>query len=83
MFYCYIFLCNDGTLYVGNINYPPQRGRTPQYPKMASQIGKFMVVAKSFTQSPTQTEAEAMYRETQVKKWSRIKKENLAKGLKP
>ena len=82
MFYFYIFRCNDGTLYVGNTNYPPQRedrhntGRGARFTKTHG--GGEIVYIETY-----QTRAEAMHRETQVKKWSRIKKEHLIKGVKP
>jgi predicted GIY-YIG superfamily endonuclease len=82
MFYFYIFRCNDGSLYVGstdNLNNRESRhnsGRGARFAKIHG--GGNIVYTETF---PTRT--EAMHRETQVKKWSRIKKENLIKGLKP
>ena len=69
-------------LYVGSTNYPPQReerhnsGRGAKFTKIHGG-GKIV-----YTET-CPTRAEAMQREKQVKKWSRIKKENLIKGLKP
>lgn len=82
MFYFYLFRCNDGTLYVGSTNYPPEReerhntNRGARFTKIHG--GGTIVYTETFP-----TRAEAMQREKQVKKWSRIKKENLIKGLKP
>jgi putative endonuclease len=82
MFYFYFFRCNDGTLYTGCTNYPPQRefrhnsGKGAQWTKQHG--GGNIAYTETY-----QTLAGARKREIQVKKWSRIKKENLIKGLKP
>ncbi len=82
MFYFYLFLCNDGALYAGSTNHPPQReerhntARGARYTKIHS--GGKIVYTETYA-----TRSEAMQRETQVKKWSRMKKERLTKGLKP
>ena len=82
MFYFYIFRCHDGNLYVGSTNYPSQREerhnteRGARYTKIHGG-GKIIYTETFFTRT------EAMQREKQVKKWSRIKKEHLINGLKP
>ena len=82
MFYFYIFHCKDNSLYIGSTNYTPQRefrhnsGKGAQWTKQHG--GGEIVYTESFN-----TLVEARRREAQVKKWSRIKKENLIKGLKP
>ncbi|HVY67676.1 MAG TPA: GIY-YIG nuclease family protein [Patescibacteria group bacterium] len=82
MFYFYIFRCNDGALYCGSTNELIQRqnrhnaGLGARYTKIHG--GGKMVYSEKFT-----TLTEAMRRETQVKKWSRIKKDNLINGIKP
>lgn len=81
MFYFYFFLCKDGSLYTGTTNYPPQRefrhnSKGAQWTKQHG--GGEIVYTETY-----QTLAEARQREIQVKKWSRIKKDNLIKGLKP
>jgi putative endonuclease len=79
MFYFYLFRCYDGTLYTGSTNYPPQRefrhnsGKGAQWTKQHG--GGEIVYTETYP-----TLAEARQREIQVKKWSRIKKENLIKG---
>ncbi len=81
MFYFYLFLCNDGALYVGSTNHPPQReerhntSRGARYTKIHG--GGRMVYMEAYL-----TLTEARHREIQVKKWSRIRKENLIKSLK-
>jgi len=82
MFYFYIVRCKDGTLYCGSTNNTKQRiqrhnvGRGSKY--VRAHGGGKIVYTENF-----KTLTEAMRREIQVKKWSRIKKENLIKGLKP
>lgn len=82
MFYFYLFRCKDNTLYAGVTNYPPQRqerynsGNGAQWTKQHGE-GKIVYTEKY------KTLAETRKREIQVKKWSRIKKENLINGLKP
>ncbi len=83
MYYFYIFLCNDGNLYCGstnNLNNREKRHNSPNHGAKYTRIhgGGKIVYSEIFS-----TLTEAMKRETQVKKWSRIKKENLIKGLKP
>jgi len=80
--YFYIARCGDGSLYIGVSNNPAERikrhnrGRGAKWIK---QHGKAqMVYTEKFN-----TYLEAHRRELQIKKWSRIKKENLIKGLKP
>ena len=82
MFYFYIVRCKDGTLYCGSTNNTDQRiqrhnaGRGSKY--VRAHGGGEIVYTEDFTNL-----ADAMRREMEVKKWSRIKKENLIKGLKP
>jgi predicted GIY-YIG superfamily endonuclease len=82
MFYFYLFRCTDSTLYCGSTNELNQRetrhntGHGARYIKIHGSGN--IVYTETFS-----TLADAMRRETQVKKWSRIKKENLIKGLKP
>lgn len=78
----YIARCTDSTLYIGSSDNPDRRivehnsGIGAQWFR---QHGKGKIV---YTEEyPTQLEAHR--RELQVKKWSRKKKENLIKGLKP
>jgi putative endonuclease len=76
MFYFYILRCKDGTLYCGSTNNPEKRlklhntGRGSAYVK--SRGGGEMVYTESF-----ETIGDAMRRELEVKKWSRVKKEEL------
>ncbi len=82
MFYFYIFRCSDGTLYCGSTNELSQResrhntGRGARYTEVHG--GRAIVYFENFN-----TLTEAIRRETQVKKWSRIKKENLINRIKP
>ncbi len=81
MFYFYIFRCEDGTLYCGSTSSIQNRearhnsGYGAQWTKQHGS-GKIIYFEKFLTL------VEARRREAQVKKWSRIKKENLIKGMK-
>jgi putative endonuclease len=78
MFYFYIFRCADNTLYCGSTNNLANReklhnaGRGAIYTRIH---GKGKIIYSE----PFSTIGDAMRREIQVKKWSRIKKENLIK----
>ena len=82
MFYFYLFRCKDNTLYAGSTNHPPQRearhnsGTGSQWTKQHG--GGEIAYTETY-----ETLIGARRREIQVKKWSRIKKENLIRGIKP
>ncbi len=82
MFYFYFFRCKDNTLYSGITNYPPQR-ETRHNSGIGAQWTKQHGGGEIIYTETYKTLSEAKQRETQVKKWSRLKKENLIKGLKP
>jgi len=79
MYYFYIFHCNDDTLYCGSTNNTVNReirhnaGRGARYTRIHG--GGKIVYTESYP-----TLAEAMRREAQVKKWSRVKKKSLIKN---
>ena len=81
-FYFYIARCADNSLYIGSSDDPSRRivehnsGIGAQWFR---QHGKGTIV---YTEEYL-TNLEAHRRELQVKKWSRKKKENLIKNLKP
>ncbi|MDP3741176.1 MAG: GIY-YIG nuclease family protein [bacterium] len=81
-YYFYIVRCQDDTLYCGSTNNTENRiklhnsGHGSIY--VRTHGGGQMVHRENY-----KTLTEAMRREIQVKKWSRQKKENLIKGLKP
>ena len=82
MFYFYVVRCADGTLYCGCTTNPENRIKRHNSAKGSlwiKQHGKGNIVYIE----PYKTFTHARRRETQVKKWSRIKKENLIKELKP
>ena len=82
MHYLYIARCQDESLYIGISNDPAQRierHNRGQGSQWARQHGKTTLV---YTEK-FDTYVGAHRRELQVKKWSRSKKENLIKGLKP
>jgi putative endonuclease len=77
-FYIYIARCDDGTLYTGYCKDLVSRenkhnaGDGAKYTKHRRPIK--IVYSENFD-----TKIEAMRRERQIKKWSRIKKQNLIK----
>ncbi len=81
-YYFYIVRCKDRTLYCGSTNNIENRiklhnsGRGSIY--VRTHGGGEMVYTETY-----KTLTEAMRREIQVKKWSRLKKESLIKGVKP
>ena len=80
--YLYMARCKDNSLYIGVSNNPTgriKRHNRGQGSKWIKQHGGAKVV---YTEE-FNTYLEARRRELQIKKWSRIKKENLIKGLKP
>jgi len=76
MFYFYILRCKDQTLYCGSTNNLDNRvklhntGRGSVY--VRSRGGGDIVYSESF-----QTKSESLHREAEVKRWPRIKKEEL------
>ena len=82
MFYFYIVRCADGTLYCGCTTHVEKRINRHNSGKgslWVKQHGNATIVHVE----PYGTLTDARRRELQVKKWSRIKKEGLIKGLKP
>lgn len=82
-FYLYIVHCQDNSLYIGSTGLTPpnrvERHNAGIGAKWFLQHGQGTVV---YTEEYT-TLLEARRREIQIKKWSRIKKEQLILGLKP
>lgn len=80
-YYFYIVRCKDNTLYCGSTNNTENRikrhnsGRGSIY--VRTHGGGIIVYKETY-----KTLTRAMRRESQVKKWSRKKKEGLIKGLK-
>lgn len=81
-YYLYIARCADNSLYIGVSDNPGRRiiehnsGIGAQWVKQHG--GGEIVYTEEY---PTYLEAHR--RELQIKKWSRIKKERLIRGLKP
>jgi len=74
--------CSDNSLYVGSTNNPPER-EIRHNTALGAQWTKQHGGGKIIYIENFETLAKARQREVQVKKWSRIKKENLIKRLKP
>jgi putative endonuclease len=78
MYYIYLARCNDNSLYTGscknitNREIKHNKGEGAQYTKQRRPI-------KIIYYEEYDTLFEAIKREKQIKKWSRIKKENLIK----
>jgi len=78
-FFVYILRCADGTYYVGSTTDVPARvaahnaGRGPRFTACRRPVT--LAHTESF-----QTMDQARKRETQIKKWSRAKKEALVRG---
>lgn len=79
MWYVYILRCADGTYYIGQTEDLEKRmaeheaGKGSQH--TAARLPVKLVYSESFT-----SRAQAMARESQLKKWSRAKKEALIAG---
>jgi putative endonuclease len=82
LYYLYIARCKDGSLYIGSSKDPKNRIKKHNQGKGAYWI-KQHGIAKIVYLEKYNTYLEAYRRELQIKKWSRKKKENLIKGLKP
>lgn len=82
-YYFYIARCQDNSLYIGytaDINKRIERHNKGQGSQWIKQHGPAQIIYKE----EYKTRIEAMKREIQIKKWSRIKKENLIhKQIKP
>ena len=78
MWYFYFARCSDGSLYSGITNNIKRRERLHNDGK-ASQYTKYRRPVKIIYSEVYQNKSEARVREIQIKKWSRIKKENLLK----
>jgi putative endonuclease len=80
--YLYIARCLDNSLYIGVCNNIEQRIKRHNAGLGSAWI-KQHGLAKVVYLEEYQNYSEAHKRELQIKKWSRIKKEHLIKGLKP
>lgn len=78
MWYVYILLCEDGSLYTGSSNNPNQRlldhknGKGGHYTRSHKPI-------KLIYQEQLSTQSEALKRERQIKGWGREKKIKILK----
>ena len=81
-YYCYLARCADKALYVGSCSniltreIEHNKGKGAKFTRERRPVK--IVYFEEFT-----TRANAMRREKQIKKWSRIKKERLAAGKHP
>jgi len=78
IFYFYLARCKDSSLYAGscidleNREKKHNEGKGAKYTRLRKPVK--IIYSEKFP-----SRVEAMRRETQIKKWSRIKKENLIK----
>lgn len=80
--YFYIARCKDGSLYIGVSDNPAERIKRHNLGQGAKWIKQHGKAEIAYTEK-FDTYLEAHHRELQIKGWSRAKKENLIKGLKP
>lgn len=75
MWFVYILLCDDGSLYTGSSNNPSQRfldhknGKGGRYTRLHKPLK--IIYVEQFP-----TKSEALKREMQIKGWSRLQKIN-------
>ena len=79
MFHLYIVRCSDGTLYVGHSESPQARVKAHNDGRGASYTFKRRPVRLVYSEE-FRSEADAIERERQLKRWSRAKKEALIAG---
>ena len=77
--FMYILLCNDNTYYVGSTKYLDVRICQHQMGQGGKFTRKRLPIKLYYFESFTRID-HAFYREHQIKKWSRKKKEALIKG---
>lgn len=79
MWFVYILLCEDGSLYTGYSNNVKQRFLDHQNGKGGRYTRSHKPIKVIYSeQLPTQS--EALKRENQIKSWDRVKKEALING---
>ena len=81
MYYMYILRTSSNTLYIGQTN--DLEKRLKEHKNKSSKSSKYIRYFKSFKlvySEKYSTRKEAMQREYQLKKWSRVKKEALITG---
>lgn len=81
-YFFYLARCADGTLYVGSCNDLQEREERHNEGKGAKYTRDRRPIKMMYSEE-CKTLAEARRRELQVKKWRRMKKENLAEGKHP
>lgn len=79
-YFTYILLCQNGKYYVGHTSDVSQRYLRHLNKQGAAFTNQNEPIKISWQQK-FDTEIESIKRERQIKGWSRIKKENLIKGI--
>ncbi len=78
-FFVYILRCSDGTYYVGHTETLTERLQSHRTARGARYTASRLPVDMVFSE-PFPTRVAAMERESQLKRWSRAKKEALIQG---
>lgn len=82
MYFVYILQTSKNTLYIGQTNNLEKRlAEHKSKSKRSAKYVRYFDSVELVYSEEYKTRKEAMQREWQLKKWSRIKKENLIKGL--
>jgi len=79
VFYVYVVRCSDRTLYIGHAENPQIRVKAHNDGHGAAYTFKRRPVSLVYSEA-FHSEAEAVERERQLKRWSRAKKEALVAG---
>jgi predicted GIY-YIG superfamily endonuclease len=79
MYFVYILLCSNGSLYIGHTRDVTARIRAHEEGRGAAHTFKYRPLRLVFSE-PHPTKPEAVRRERQLKRWSHAKKEALIRG---
>jgi putative endonuclease len=82
MHYLYIARCKDNSLYIGITSNPEKRIKRHNRGSGSRWVKQHGTAELVYTED-FDTYLSARRRELQIKKWSRVKKERLVKGLSP
>lgn len=77
--YTYILLCADGSYYTGSTRFIERRLKQHQSGQGANHTRKYGPVELVYVEEHTRID-HAFYREKQIQRWSRAKKEALIRG---
>lgn len=78
-FHVYVLLCSDGSYYVGSTHDLAQRVKAHAEGRGCRYTAQRLPVSLVYSE-PQESESAAVRRETQIKRWSRAKKDALIAG---